>query len=258
MSTRVLLCAGLTIMLLAGCGGPSETKSDAALPAAEDVPTHRYQSLQPEQATMALIDPLELTLIDAGLENIQDVVPDVLIDLKYSTTDNFLGTDVYQNLSNCYLQPDVAQKVAAAQASLKAQRPDLTLLIFDGVRPRSIQQKMWEQLDSIPVKERIKYVSNPANGSLHNFGAAVDLTLADTSGVVLDMGTEFDHFGELAYPRLEWQLLEEGKLSREQVDNRSLLRAVMYKAGFTGLETEWWHFNSCSRKTAREQYTIVE
>ena len=129
--------------------------------------------------------------------------------------------------------------------------------VFDGVRPRSVQQKMWDMLD-MPVQERSKYVSNPQNGSLHNFGAAVDLTIIDSTGRQLDMGTPYDYFGELAYPRLEAEMLEQGKLSKQQVKNRGLLREVMLEAGFTPITTEWWHFNSCYRKEAWEKYKIVE
>ena len=93
---------------------------------------------------------------------------------------------------------------------------------------------------------------------MHNFGAAVDLTIADSTGQALDMGTPYDYFGELAYPKLQWDLLKQGKLTRAQIDNRSLLNAVMIRAGFFGIQTEWWHYNSCTRKVARERYKIVE
>lgn len=245
------------VLMLAACAG-SSTEQDKGSAADSTQPGYRFEHIEPEMPALQLVDSLELRLMEAGLSNVQEVVPGILVELKYTTTDNFLAADVYGDLTNCYLQPDVAEKLATAQVALKAQRPDLTLLVYDGVRPRSIQRKMWNRLDSVPVKERVRYVSNPANGSLHNFGAAVDLTLADTLGNALDMGTPFDYFGELAFPRLEWELVRQGKLTREQVDNRALLRAVMYQAGFSHLETEWWHFNACTREEARERYQIVE
>jgi D-alanyl-D-alanine dipeptidase len=101
-------------------------------------------------------------------------------------------------------------------------------------------------------------VSNPRNGSLHNFGAAVDLSIVDENGIELDMGTPYDYFGELAYPREENRLVKEGKLSHLQALNREILRNVMHEAGFSGITTEWWHFNSCSRPEAFERYDIVE
>ena len=110
----------------------------------------------------------------------------------------------------------------------------------------------------MPNSEKGKFVSNPKNASIHNFGAAVDLTIAKTNGEPLDMGTEFDHIGELAYPTMEYFFLKDGQLNQQQVDNRKLLRKVMQKAGFTWLTTEWWHFNSCSREEAKLKYKILE
>ena len=204
-----------------------------------------------------VISDLEKNIENAGLINIQEVETSLLVDLRYSTTNNFLETDLYGDLEKCYLQIDVAKKLQLAQLLLKSQYPSYSLLVFDGVRPRAVQWKMWKTLD-MPAREKTKYVSNPNNGSLHNFGAAVDLTIADEQGEPIDMGTEFDFFGELAYPRLEDKMIKEGKLSQEQLDNRLLLREVMADAGFTSLTTEWWHFNSCSRKVALQKYEIVE
>lgn len=72
------------------------------------------------------------------------------------------------------------------------------------------------------------------------------------------MGTKYDYFGHLAYPRLENQMLQEGNLTEKQVENRQLLRKVMQSAGFEPITSEWWHFNYCSRKKAKELYKIVE
>ena len=203
------------------------------------------------------LSSLEIKLLGAGLVNVRELDTSIVIELRYATTNNFLNTILYDSLSGCYLQPEVAKKMALAQFLLKTEHPNYSLKVFDGVRPRSVQQKMWDMLD-MPVQERSKYVSNPQNGSLHNFGAAVDLTIIDSTGRQLDMGTPYDYFGELAYPRLEAEMLEQGKLSKQQVKNRGLLREVMLEAGFTPITTEWWHFNSCYRKEAWEKYKIVE
>jgi D-alanyl-D-alanine dipeptidase len=180
-----------------------------------------------------------------------------MVDLRYSTANNFIGKDLYGDFDKCYLLPDVADKLICAQRILCSRFPFYKLVIFDAVRPRSIQAKMWDSI-SVPYSERSKYVSNPANGSLHNFGAAVDLSIRDVHGIELDMGTPYDYFGELAYPREEERMLEEGKLTHIQLLNRKLLREVMEQAGFTGITTEWWHFNSCYRKEAIEKYKIIE
>ena len=106
--------------------------------------------------------------------------------------------------------------------------------------------------------EKSKYVSNPKNGSLHNYGAAVDITVAKKNGVALDMGTPYDFFGEAAEPQLESILLANGTLTAIQIQNRKILREVMVKAGFIQLPTEWWHYNACPREDAKIKYKILE
>ena len=216
--------------------------------------------LQPKinsEIVPATICETEQCLINAGLVDVQSIDTSLVVDLKYSTCDNFLGLDVYGDLNRCYLQPDVAQKLKACQRELKSRFPFYNLIIFDAVRPRSIQIKMWDTI-AVPYAERSKYVSNPKNGSLHNFGAAVDVSIVDQNGIELDMGTKYDYFGELAYPREEERMIKEGKLMHIQLLNRELLRNVMESGGFSGITTEWWHFNSCLRTEAYVKYKIIE
>lgn len=205
-----------------------------------------------------VVSELEQSLLSAGLVDVLNVIPEALVDLKYSTSDNFMGFDLYGALTRCYLQPDVADKLAVAHNYLQTRDSTLTFLIYDGVRPRSIQQAMWDTLD-MPIEEKAKYVSNPKNGSLHNFGAAIDLTLAyKKNGEPLDMGTPYDFFGIEAYPIKEPLMLEKNRITQEAVDNRKLLRRCMMKGGFFNIQTEWWHFNSCNREEAKQLYQIVE
>ena len=199
---------------------------------------------------------LENHLIEFGLVDIQKVEPQLIINLKYSTPDNFVGIDLYGDLEKVYLQPDVAKKLATAQKFLREEDSSLNLLVFDGVRPLHIQQLMWDTL-KLPFHEKTKFLSNPKNRSIHNYGAAVDLSIITQNGEELDMGTPYDFIGKLAYPRKEQEMLKNGKLSQKQLKNRQLLRKVMKKAGFSGITTEWWHFNSCSRKTAKLKYKLV-
>ncbi len=207
--------------------------------------------------TPTIITPTEQSIINAGLVDIKSIDSTIVVDLKYSTTDNFLGVDVYGDFNRCYLQPDVADKLKLSQLFLKSKFPYYSLIVYDAARPRSVQRIMWDTVD-VPHQERSKYLSNPQGGSLHNFGAAVDISIIDKDGYVLDMGTPYDFFGELAYPREEARLLNEGKLSYKQLLNRELLRSVMQKGGFWGITTEWWHFNSCSRDIAYSKYKIIE
>ncbi|MGQ0827586.1 MAG: M15 family metallopeptidase [Bacteroidota bacterium] len=199
----------------------------------------------------------EQSIIDAGLIDIKSIDSTIIVDLKYSTTDNFLGLDVYGTFNTCYLQPGVAEKLKTAQQLLRSKFPYYSLVVYDAARPRSIQYKMWDTIN-VPLLERSKYLSNPKNGSLHNFGAAVDVSIMDENGYALDMGTPYDYFGELAYPREEERLNKEGKLTRIQLLNRELLRTIMTQAGFKGITTEWWHFNSCDRPEAFSRYNLIE
>jgi D-alanyl-D-alanine dipeptidase len=101
-------------------------------------------------------------------------------------------------------------------------------------------------------------VANPVQGSIHNYGSAVDLTIATAEGTPLDMGTKYDFFGELAYPKKENYFLKIGKLSKQQIANRQLLRSVMKAAGYMPIDYEWWHFNAMSRQTAKATYRIIQ
>ncbi|MDA9261934.1 M15 family metallopeptidase [Flavobacteriales bacterium] len=200
---------------------------------------------------------LENYLISFGLVDIQSIEPNLRVDLKYSTTDNFVGIDMYGDLDNAFSQPDVAQKLKKAYDCLQELDSTLTLLVFDCVRPVFVQQKMWDTL-TMPIREKTKFLSNPKNRSIHNYGAAVDITISTKNGEELDMGTPFDFIGKLAHPREERKMLKEGKLTKKQIKNRVLLRKVMKKAGFFNIQTEWWHWNSCSRNTAKRKYKLVE
>lgn len=209
-------------------------------------------------SNIAVVSELEKTLIDQGLVDIEKVIPGIKVELKYSTEDNFFGKDVYGDHVRCYLQPVVAEMLGKAQESLKKEYPNLTLLVYDGVRPLSVQQILWDSLDK-PDSIKPLYVSDPKIGGLHNFGVAVDLTIFDTeAGKPLDMGTTYDFFGYPAYPDRELQMLAEGKINRAQVANREILRKVMKGAGFTGIGSEWWHFNAFSRKEAGEKFALIK
>lgn len=200
---------------------------------------------------------LEKSLQEQGLVNIQKEIPGIEVELKYSTVDNFFQQDVYGDLSQCYLQPVAAEMLGKAQAALQKEYPNLSLLVYDGVRPLRVQQILWDSLDK-PDSIKPLYVSDPKIGGLHNYGLAVDLTIIDLkSGRPLDMGTPFDYFGYPAYPDRELQMLAEEKITKAQVANREILRKVMKGAGFTGIGSEWWHFNAFSRNEAGEKFSLI-
>lgn len=201
---------------------------------------------------------LEAAMQKQGLVDVQQVDPTIGVDLKYSTTDNFVGRDVYGDLTRAYLQPMAARKLANASQYLRQKHPNLRLLVYDAARPRAAQWNLWNALPNLPARERRKYVADPRQGSIHNYGCAVDLTLATNDGKPLDMGTKYDYFGPLAYPSREAALLRAGKLTKQQIENRTILRTAMRQGGFSGIEFEWWHFNALSREKAKATFRMVE
>lgn len=204
-----------------------------------------------------LNDSIEKILSEIGLVDIQSINKDILVDLRYSTKNNFMKVVLYDTLQKAYLQREVALKLSKCQKYLDSIRPGYQLKVFDGVRPLQVQYEMWNALDSIPKSRRGKFVSNPIKGSVHNFGAAVDLTIVDNRGDELDMGAGYDDFREIAFPKYEQQFLKTGELIEQQVENRKLLRKVMSSQGFRNIPSEWWHFNSYSRITTSHKFQML-
>ena len=191
-----------------------------------------------------------------GLVDICEVDSTIRVHLVYATNDNFVGKVLYDDLHKAFMLPETARRLADAQCRLKAVRLDLSLLVYDAARPMSVQQQMWEQVRGT---DKRSYVSNPKNGGgLHNYGAAVDLTIADSLGNALPMGCGFDYFGEEARPDREKDMLKCGQLTPEHLYNRHLLRKVMTEAGFRVLPSEWWHFNLMSREEAKRTLRVIE
>jgi D-alanyl-D-alanine dipeptidase len=179
----------------------------------------------------------------------------VVIDLRYAGTNNFTGQNLYGPFNRLFLHKRAFDKMKAAAALLKHEHHGYKLIIFDGLRPRSVQYMLWEKVAGTPQE---KYVADPKKGSIHNYGMAIDLSVVDEKGHELDMGTGFDSFTPLAEPQLEAQNLASGALSREQLDNRMILRHAMEAAGFKVLPDEWWHFDAMPADLVRKQFTIVE
>jgi len=199
---------------------------------------------------------LERVFILLKLTNVQQLDSNIWVDLKYSTSDNFLKSNVYGGLTRAYLHPEVASKLVDAQKILSDQKPGWHIVLLDATRPLSIQKIMWDQIN-VPNTERSKYLSEPRYGSLHNYGAAVDVQLLNENNQLVDMGTPFDSFEKLSYPIYELEYRRNGQLSEAAYQNRIFLRKLMNQAGFTSITTEWWHFNSCTRKEAKKRYTLV-
>jgi D-alanyl-D-alanine dipeptidase len=177
------------------------------------------------------------------------------IDLKYATEDNFMNENVYGEFNRAFLHEHAAAKLQVAAQLLKQKKPNYKFIIYDVLRPRSVQWIMWRKVEGTYQQD---YIANPERGSNHNFGMAVDLSILDENGNVLDMGTGFDEFDEMSQPRHEEKYLAEKKLSVQCHENRLLLRECMETAGFKQLASEWWHFDALPRAEIRERFKIVE
>ncbi len=155
-------------------------------------------------------------------------IPNIVLDLCYATTNNFMKTKLYPTIKTTYLRKPAAEALKKVQTELNKQ--GLGLKIFDAYRPYSVTEKMWE-----PVKDD-RYAADPKNGSGHNRGVAVDLTIINLkTKKELDMGTGFDNFSDTAHGDFI-------NLPPIVLQNRLLLKSTMVNYGFKVLDTEWWHF----------------
>lgn len=179
-------------------------------------------------------------------------------ELKYATKDNFMHRVLYDTMQKVFVQIDVARRLAKSQEYLTGRNSNYHLLVYDGLRPISVQWEMWNALDTIPALERGRFVSNPRNGSVHNYGAAVDLTICNQARKPLDMGAGYDDMRKIAYPSLESEFLATGEITQQQIDNRKLLRRALKSQGFSNIPTEWWHFNAFPRPIVKYRYQVVK
>lgn len=197
----------------------------------------------------------EQRLLALGLVDVQTLDPTIQVHLVYATANNFLGRVLYTDIHHALLLPAMAQKVVAAQQALHKERPDLDLMVLDAARPLSVQYQMFHVVAGTP---RNRYVANPKKGpGMHNYGAAVDVTLVDREGNWLPMGSVFDHFGPESHIDNEAQLLAAGKITQQEYDNRRLLRRIMRGQGLLPLTSEWWHFNLTTTAQARRTLKAI-
>ncbi len=170
---------------------------------------------------------IAVNTIDEGFVNIEEISGEFVLDMKYATSDNFLKEKVY-SCAKCYIRKEVATALVKANNDLLAQ--GYRIKLFDCYRPHSVQKKMWK------IFPNPGYVADPKGGSIHNKGAAVDITLVRSAGGGVDMGTDFDHFGKEAHHSYNGH-------SKTIRSHRKLLRGTMEKHGFKTIRTEWWHYN---------------
>ena len=190
-----------------------------------------------------------------GFLRVKDLDNSIEVEMMYAKSDNFVGEAMY-DFTEAYLHPKAAKAVVKANALLTKYHPGWRICIYDATRPMSVQQKMWDKVKGTPQQN---YVSNPKNGGgLHNYGLAVDVSIIDEKGDSIDMGTKVDALTSTSHIDKEEELVAQGKITQEAMENRRLLRKVMQEAGFKPLRTEWWHFNYTTRADAKKNYKVVK
>jgi len=203
-----------------------------------------------------LANEVEMKFINAGLVDVNAIDGSIKVDLVNSDRDkNFFEENFYGGLNKAYLRKDIVVKLSKAQSVLKYEHSGYSLQVLDAARPRSVSRAMYEKMKGTRFE---KYVANPAKGSMHNYGIAVDITIVDESGRKIDMGpSPFYSTHATIYWHYFLKRMGFG-ISTEQQQNRDLLNRVMLNAGFYPLAHEWWHFNGMKKADARGTYSIIE
>jgi zinc D-Ala-D-Ala dipeptidase len=211
----------LLFFLFTACS-PSKTETTQTV-------IEKMDTIQPELPPQQVVEPdipgidydstewTELTRLDKT----------IVLDLRYATTNNFVNEQLY-DCARCFLRPEAAEAIKVVNQKLKVK--GFRLKMYDCFRPLPIQQRLWDKF------RNPSYVTPPSKGSMHNRGLATDLTIVDKNGVELDMGTEFDFFGEEAHHTFTGH-------SEAVNKNRLLLKETMESVGFKGIRTEWWHYS---------------
>lgn len=209
---RCIIWAVLTTLLLVATRGPAKAVHPDTLVVFENV------------------DYLNSVLADnrQRLISLDSIVPGLRFDIRYATANNFTGRVVYSKAA-AYARIEVANALKRVADSLKSL--GMGLLIYDAYRPYSATVQFWELIGDD------RYVANPARGSRHNRGCAVDVGLYDLiDGEPLPMPTQYDDFSEAAFA-------DAACAFPAACRNRRILQLVMTWAGFSIFETEWWHFD---------------
>ena len=220
----VIIAAGMT-----ACGQKKNVTTD-------DVSGKEMANIQEtavQEVTAQEIITQEIT-IEKELEDdeyvlVKKYIPDIYVELRYATENNFTGVKIY-DFTEAYLRYGTVKKLAQVQKELKQQ--GYSLKIWDAYRPFEAQQKLWE------VYTDPNYVANPANGMRrHNLGGTVDITMVAADGSIIPMPTEFDDFSLKAdrnYSDID---------NEEAVNNVMILQNAMENNGFTGYQGEWWDYS---------------
>lgn len=233
---KIVLCC-ILIFFLVGCRNTelkeTEKKMDLAMNVSEstetiDLTECTEETVMEETELLSALNHPE----KEDFVRVTDYIPDIFVELKYSTADNFTGQVIY-DFEDVFLRYGTVMKLKAVSEELLEM--GLYLKIWDGFRPVSAQFKLWE------ICPDPTYVANPNKGfSNHSRGFAVDVTLADNEGREVEMPTGFDDFSAMADR-------DYSDCAPSAAENAQLLESVMEKHGFSGYWGEWWHFNDTQK-----------
>lgn len=247
MKRFCLLLALILMLNLAGCCYEPGTEGMYGMDSwYQNIPTFPVGDDSGEGEVMA-VNPLETTApeddtaipdpdvdldamparVDTDFVKVTDYIPDIVVELKYATADNFTGEKIY-DFTDVYLRYGTVLKLMDIQKELRQQ--GLLLKIWDGFRPTGAQQALWN------AKPDPNYVSNPANGyTNHCRGNTVDVTVVNAEGVELEMPSGFDEFSALGDR-------DYSDCTEEAAANAKMLEELMTRYGFAGYDGEWWHY----------------
>lgn len=221
--TRPLLFA----LALLACGGGAPTTPPSAT-VFRVTPVRPIDDLKRE--ALAASPPVEEGKRASDLVELTSLDNTILLDIRYATDNNFLGTRIYDE-GRAFMQRPAAEALVRVHRSLA--KSGYGLLVHDAYRPWYVTKVFW---DATPANKH-DFVANPEKGSRHNRGCAVDLTLYETATKrVVEMTSAYDEMTERAHPSYSGGTLE-------QRTQRDRLRAAMEAEGFAVYEVEWWHFD---------------
>ncbi len=241
----VSLCAALAFVLLAACAGGDTTAEHTSAPGdtpavhtpapsaspALEITSSPAPPHSPSPTPAAGTAPPKETPAPEDLVRVADYIPDIYIELRYASENNFTGSVIY-DFDEAYLRYGTVQKLAAAQDTLS--QAGFALKIWDAFRPVQAQFTLWE------VCPDPNYVADPRSSySGHSRGDTVDVTLVRADGSAVEMPTDFDDFSPLADR-------DYADVPSAAAENAELLESAMTQAGFNAYYNEWWHFSDAA------------
>lgn len=253
MVRRISLIAFFVVMAVTVMAqGGAQLAAETVVKHATEVPFEPRKPAKPLRYCSSAKQWVEYAKADTNLVEITNM-KGLRMDLRYGSFNNVTGHDMYCGIQRAFIHKDGLAKLRRALKLIEKEMPGAQLVIFDAARPMYAQGVLKAAVVGTPYSD---YVSSGKTGGLHNYGLALDLSLTDENGDLLDMGTDFDSFERCAGEVGEADALQSGRLTQQQIDNRNKLRSIMKRAGWVSLSSEWWHFNAYTRSYTKEHYPL--